>query len=131
MFFRRKCPVQPLVVEKCWPTKKARLGGFRKKRNVQIMFTDDQTRKNEAIQLPPVVDVAMEADDALDHIVLQSIDFPPVLDNLQTEEATKESIEVPPEHVLEVVLNDIANLAVEMPPKPVQEVLLQNLWGQL
>src|SRR4051812_34937118 len=71
----------------------------------------------------------METDHVLDHIVLQSIELPPVLDNLQTEEATKESIEVPPEHVLEVVLNDITDLAVELPPKPVQEVLLQNLWG--
>ena len=49
------------------------------------MFTDDQTRQNEAIELPPVVDVAMEEDDALDHIVLQSIELPPVLDNSQTD----------------------------------------------
>ena len=40
MFFRRERVVEgpvvePLVIETCWPTKKARIGGCRKKRSVQ------------------------------------------------------------------------------------------------
>jgi hypothetical protein len=68
MFFRRKGPVQPLVVENCWPTKKERLGGFRKKRNVQIMFGVDQTMQNE-----PVINDAMETE-ALADVEMEAVD---------------------------------------------------------
>lgn len=57
MFFRRKRAVEPLVVETCWPTKRARIGGFRKKRTEQIVFSCAKTVQSE----PPEVDLAVEA----------------------------------------------------------------------
>ena len=36
--FRRKVPSQPLVVEQCWPTKRARVSGCRRKRSQWQQF---------------------------------------------------------------------------------------------
>ncbi|KAE8817859.1 hypothetical protein D1007_04482 [Hordeum vulgare] len=39
----------PLVVEQCWPMKKARLNGFRRKRTKQIMFGDKDMEQTDTV----------------------------------------------------------------------------------
>jgi hypothetical protein len=66
MFFRRERVVEgpvvePLVIETCWPTKKARIGGCRKKRSVQTLFhcaelqgqIEDVQGQTEDVQVQP------------------------------------------------------------------------------
>ena len=49
---RRKHASQPLVVEECWPTKRARVNGYRKNRSVpdetEPKRVDVQTKENPA-----------------------------------------------------------------------------------
>jgi hypothetical protein len=104
LFFRRKHGEKgpPLVVDECWPTKKPRVNGCRKKRSVQILVSGNQVQSEAdlAIDLPP---------EPVQEVVLQS-------------EADL-AIELPPEPVQEVVLQSEADLAIELPPEPVQEVV--------
>ena len=61
-FFRRKRasePFEPVVVENCWPTKKARINGRRRKRIVQT----------EDVLSDSVLDVVVQTDTILDAAV--------------------------------------------------------------
>ena len=78
-YCRRKRAVhQPLVVEDCWTTKKARLVGYTK-RGVYQPRIGDETVQKEAVEAGPkeaVLDVVLQADPVLD-VALQA---DPVMD---------------------------------------------------
>ena len=56
---RRKRASQPLVVEQCWPTKKARVNGGRKKRSVP---EPEQTEENLAAVNIQTEETALEVE---------------------------------------------------------------------
>ena len=82
---RRKRASQPLVVEQCWPTKKARVNGGRKKRSVP---EPEQTEEN-----PAAVNIQTEETDVEVHTEETEIAV-----NIQTEETALE-VETEPERV--------------------------------
>ena len=82
---RRKRASQPLVVEQCWPTKKARVNGGRKKRSVP---EPEQTEEN-----PAAVNIRTEETDVEVHTEETEIAV-----NIQTEETALE-VETEPERV--------------------------------
>jgi hypothetical protein len=111
-FFRRKRgeKAPPLVVEQCWPTKKARLIGFRKKRTHQIMFG------------------AVTAEDEITEPVLQS---ETVVDDV---EVVLPSVELPSTQSLEVVLPTVVDdeiteqcLQLELPSTQSAEVQTEEV----
>ena len=63
---RRKRASQPLVVEECWPTKKARVNGCRKKRSVPAETEPDrvevQTEENPAAHKFQTEETAVEVE---------------------------------------------------------------------
>ena len=78
LFFRRKrgsCVVEgvPLVVDTCWPAKKARVGGSRKKRSVQNLLSSLDLAvvqvQPEDVHVSPE-DVQVLAEDV--HVVVQT-----------------------------------------------------------
>ncbi|XP_037471690.1 uncharacterized protein LOC119346048, partial [Triticum dicoccoides] len=79
---KRKRASQPLVVEQCWPTKKARVKGGRKKRSVP---EPEQTEEN-----PAAVNIQTEETDVEVHT--EETEFERV--EVQTEETEPERVEV-------------------------------------
>ena len=79
---RRKRASQPLVVAQCWPTKKARVNGGRKKRSVP---EPEQTEEN-----PATVNIQTEETDVEVHT--EETEFERV--EVQTEETEPERVEV-------------------------------------
>lgn len=92
LFFRRKRAEKgpPLVVEQCWPQKKARLSGSRKKRSFSsqtepVLDAQEQTEPvlDAREQTEPVLDLAVQAEPVLDLAVVQT--EPDVADVVQNE----------------------------------------------
>ena len=88
--FRRKHASQPLVVEECWPTKKARVSGCRKRRSVHFVF-GSETPVETAQTVPEHVEVHTEDNDVAvqfqtepGHVEVHTED------NIQTEETAFE-----------------------------------------
>ncbi|KAK1632248.1 hypothetical protein QYE76_006563 [Lolium multiflorum] len=104
-----------IVVDECWPTKKPRVKGCRKKRNVQILVSGNQVQ-NEAqlyLELPPEPHLYVELPpEQVEEVLVQS---EPHLD-----------LELPPEQVEEVLVQSDAHLDVELPPELVQEDVVQS-----
>jgi hypothetical protein len=61
--FRRKCAAEPLVVEDCWPKKKARGNGCRKKRSFgETMQTEQNGQDLDVLQNEQDLDVFQNED---------------------------------------------------------------------
>ncbi|KAE8797175.1 hypothetical protein D1007_27733 [Hordeum vulgare] len=88
----RKRASQPLVVEECWPTKKARVNGCRKKRSVPAETEPErvevQTQENPA---------AHEFQTEETHVKVHTEETETAADEFQTEEAHVETEETQPE----------------------------------
>jgi hypothetical protein len=112
----RKDDFEPLVVETCWPTKKARIGGVRKKRTEQIVLSCDKRVQNQ----PPdsLLDVPAAGLDAIMDVQEE--------EHLDVQE--EEHLDVPAaqdEVVLEVHMQIESNL--ELQTEPVQMQIESNL----
>ena len=86
LFFRRKRAEKgpPLVVEQCWPQKKARLSGSRKKRSFSSQTESVlDALLDLAVQAEPVLDLAVQDEPVLDLAVVQT--EPDVADVVQNE----------------------------------------------
>lgn len=66
---RRKRASQPLVVEQCWPTKKARVNGGRKKRSVP---EPEQTEENPAAVNIQTEETALEVETEPERVEVQT-----------------------------------------------------------
>ena len=66
---RRKRASQPLVVEQCWPTKKARVNGGRKKRSVP---EPEQTEENLAAVNIQTEETALEVETEPERVEVQT-----------------------------------------------------------
>ena len=66
---RRKRAIQPLVVEQCWPTKKARVNGGRKKRSVP---EPEQTEENLAAVNIQTEETALEVETEPERVEVQT-----------------------------------------------------------
>ena len=105
--FRRKRaiePFEPVVVENCWPTKKARINGRRRKRIVQTEDVPSESVLDAALPSDSVLDVVVQTDTILDAAVQTeaildaAVQTEPILDAaVQTEDA--------PEDVMQAELN--------------------------
>ncbi|KAK1614668.1 hypothetical protein QYE76_020185 [Lolium multiflorum] len=95
----------PIVVDECWPTKKPRVKGCRKKRNVQILVSGNQVQSEAQLylELPP---------EHGQEVLVQS---EPHLD-----------VELPPEQVEEVLVQSEPHLDVDLPPEQLQEDLVES-----
>ena len=81
-------PAQPLVVEDCWPTKKTRNGGCRKRTSVHISFSCVET-----VQTEPVLDAEVETE----HVLDATVQTEPVLDAMvQTEPVLEAEVQPVP-----------------------------------
>jgi hypothetical protein len=104
LFFRRKRsdqtpvqgpPDQHLVVENCWPNRKTRLGGCRKKKPgpgldevLDVVVLAGPVLAVQADSVPDaVLDVAVQADPILDAILDIAMQADPVLDVVVQTEA--------------------------------------------
>ena len=83
---------EPLVTETGWPTEKARIGGYRKKRSVQALFSYVDLAM--AVQPEPVLEKIVQFEAVLEGIVQPGV----VLDVVQPE---------PEPVVLQEVLQDV------------------------
>ena len=66
---RRKRASQPLVVEQCWPTKKARVNGGRKKRSVP---RHEQSEENPAAVNIQTEETALEVETEPERVEVQT-----------------------------------------------------------
>jgi hypothetical protein len=99
----RKDDFEPLVVETCWPTKKARIGGVRKKRTKQILLSCD---KRVQIQPPDsLLDVPAAELDAIMDV---------------QEEEHLDSLQAQDEVVLEIHMQIESNLELQTEPVQLQ-----------
>ena len=71
-FFRRKRasePFEPVVVKNCWPTKKARINGRRRKRIVQTEDVPSDSVLDAVLPSDSVLEVVLPSDSVLDVVV--------------------------------------------------------------
>ena len=66
IFRRKHARVEPLVVEECWPTKKARVSGYRKRRSVHVVF-GSETQSEPGLTEPGHDEVHTEDHDVAAH----------------------------------------------------------------
>ena len=111
-FFRRKCAAEPLVVEDCWPKKKKRGNGCRKKRSYGETM---QTEQNEQD-----LDVLQNEQQDLD--VFQNED---VVQNEQDLDVLQNQDVVQNEQDMDLVPNDYLSADV-VQAEPILEVVLPN-----
>jgi hypothetical protein len=100
---RRKRASQPLVVEECWPTKKARVNGCRKKRSEpEPERVDVQTEENPAAVNIQTEETALEVETEPERVEVQTeethvevhTEETETAVNIQTEDTTLEGDEV-------------------------------------
>jgi hypothetical protein len=128
LFFGRKCsnqapvqgpPDQHLVVKNCWPKKKTRLGGCRKKKP----GPGPDAVLDVAVQANPVpnavLDVAVQVDSVPDAVLDVAMQADPILDAVL-------DIVVQADPVLDVVVQTEAKLAVEVQTEEVLDDVLQT-----
>ena len=80
IFRRKRARVEPLVVEECWPTKKARVSGYRKRRSVHVVF-GSETQSEPGLTEPGHDEVHTE-----DHDVAAQFQSEPGHDEVHTED---------------------------------------------
>jgi hypothetical protein len=112
-------PDQHHVVENCWPKKKTRLGGCRKKKTVPGL----DAVMDVAVLADPVsdavMDVAVQVDSVLDAVLDVAVQADPILDAV-----LDAAVQADP--VLDVVVQTKAKPAVEVQTKEVLDIVLQT-----
>ena len=125
---RRKRASQPLVVEVCWPTKKARVNGCRKKRSEpEPERVDVQTEENPAAVNIQTEETALEVETEPERVEVQSeethvevhTEETETAVNIQTEDTTLEGDKVCADEVLKPVKKTkmISELVCVVEPK--------------
>src|SRR3954470_19167626 len=128
LVFRRKRGEKgpPLVVDECWPVKRARINGQRKKRTNQIMFGATEVQSElvleDDVQTVEVQSEPANAVEALGHTVS---DLEALVQNEGQNEHVVEAL-VQNEHVVEALVENEHVLEALVQNEHVVEALVQN-----